>query len=435
MSSDPSLPKPFKINIPEEEIARMRQLIASTRLPSKPFLPDVEWDYGIDLEWMKKMKEMWLEEFEWKEVEERMNRLRMFKVVVEGVELHFVNERSEREDAVPILLVHGWPGEYVTIHTSYLLLLPDFYVMELILMCFRCLGSFWEFHGIIEHLTNPPPDQPAFHVVIPSLPGFGFSSPPPKKLWTMSDNARILDHLMTGILGYPSYMAQGGDWGSIICTILGSTNFPACKLINLNMCSTPPPIKALLTLPLFLLPTSWRQYIYSWIYSEEELRDFSRTVGFMKNGMGYFVQQLTRPMSIGYALYDSPIGILAWIGEKYKEHIDPELLPHLTQDILTTLSLYYLTHTIHTAALPYRENQALYGRNMVITKPFGLSTFPYDIFVSPVSWVRAVHGEKLVFMKRHEKGGHFAALEVPELLAGDLREMVKENRALFDTER
>lgn len=249
-------------------------------------------------------------------------------------------------------------------------------------------------------------------------------------MWDMSDNARILDHLMTGVLGYTSYMAQGGDWGSFVTSVLGSWRYPACKLVNLNMCGISPPKTALLTLPLFLLPVSWRQWVLNYIYSGEERRDFSRSVAYIKNGTGYFLQQATRPLSIGYALYDSPIGLLAWVGEKYKDLVDPEVLSEVKEDILTTVSLYYLTHTFHTTALPYRENSQLYRKRLVIDKPYGLSRFPYDIFISPVSWVRAVH-PNLVFVRRHDRGGHFPALEVPDLLVGDLREMVEVNKRLF----
>lgn len=289
---------------------------------------------------------------------------------------------------------------------------------------FGVIGSFWEFHRIVDPLINPPPDQPAFHVVIPSLPGFGFSSPPPSKEWTMRHNAKVFDHLMTGVLGYTAYMAQGGDWGSFITRILGSDDFPACKMINLNMLNGRPPLTALLTLPFFLLPTDWRKWLFSQVYSEEELNDFDRSFKFAKSGLGYFLQNHTKPMTIGYVLYDNPLGILAWIGEKYKEHVDPDILPSLIQDVLTTVSLYFLSRTAHTSGVPYKENGRLFNERHPITKPYGVSRFPFDIFIEPVSWSRKDNPGDLVFVRRHKRGGHFAALEAPELLAGDLREMV-----------
>lgn len=289
------------------------------------------------------------------------------------------------------------------------------------------IGSFWEFYRIIEPLTNPPSGKPAFHVVIPSLPGFGFSSPPPKKEWTMHDNARIFDHLMTGVLGYSAYMAQGGDWGSFVTRFLGTNAFPACKMVNFNMMNGRPPVSALLTLPFFLLPTAWRQWLYSKLFTEEELQDFARSVHFAKTGLGYFLQNNTRPLTIGYVLYDNPLGILAWIGEKYKEHVDPTIFPDRVHDMLTTVSLYYLSGTAHTSGLPYKENAHLFGEKTLVTKPYGLSRFPFDIFIDPLPWIKAGNPGELIYAKRHDRGGHFAALEVPELLAGDLREMVSEH--------
>ncbi|KAK7689023.1 hypothetical protein QCA50_007714 [Cerrena zonata] len=391
---DPSQPTAFKVAIPDDEVARMVRLIGDTRLPDQPFVSEASWDYGVDLKWLKEMKDKWLNEFDWKEVERKMNEWEHFKVRIEGVDLHYIHVRSAREDAVPILLSHGWPG------------------------------SFWEFNRVIEPLTNPPPGQPAFHVVIPSLPGFGFSSSPPKKEWSMGDNARIFDYLMTGVLGYPAYMAQGGDWGAFITSFLGSADFPACKMVNLNMLNGPPSTRALLTLPLLFLPTTWREWIYSKIYTEQELQDLSRSFAFLKSGLGYFLQNNTRPLTIGYVLYDNPVGILAWIGEKYKEHVDPTILPDRLHDILVTVSLYYLSGTAHTSGLPYKENNHLFKEKRHITEPYGISRFPYDIFLNPLSWVTKNNPGEVVLVRRHDRGGHFAALEVPDLLVGDLREMV-----------
>ncbi|KAL4251319.1 peptidase S33 family protein [Abortiporus biennis] len=399
MSVDNPSPVPFTVNIPNEEVERMRRLIQDTRLPEEPFVPEASWDFGVDLKWLKEMKDKWVNEFDWKKVESDMNQFHHYTVPIEGITLHFIHEKSARDDAVPIVLSHGWPG------------------------------TFWDFHKILKSLTDPPSNHPAFHVVIPSLPGFGFSSPPPKE-WTMADNARVINVLMTGVLGYDSYMAQGGDLGGVITANLGTPKFPACKLINLNGVGFPPPFTALLTLPLFLFPTSFRKWIYSKIYSEEERDDFYRSIQFLKKGFAYFLQQATRPMTIGYALYDSPIGILSWIGEKFPELMDPDVSPSLTHDILTTISIYYLTRTIHTAALPYLQNfQSV--QDPIVTKPYGLSRFPHDVFMLPISWIHAKF-KNLVFVRRHDHGGHFPALEVPDLLVGDLREMIVQNGILFE---
>ncbi|KAI0082847.1 alpha/beta-hydrolase [Panus rudis PR-1116 ss-1] len=371
----------------------MIQLVADTRLPDEPIMPGVSWDYGTDLHWLKIMKEKWVKDFDWKTVEARMNAFSHFRVPIEGINLHFIHQRSTRADAVPLILTHGWPG------------------------------SFWEFHRIIEPLTNPPAGEPAFHVVVPSVPGFGFSSAPPKAGWTMKDNARIFNHLMTGVLGYESYMAQGGDIGSLVTIILATDAYPACKLINLNAMQGPPTLGAMLTLPFFLLPTTLRQWLYSKIYTEDELRDFGRSFQAAKSGMAYFLQQATRPATIGYALYDSPVGLLAWMGDKFRDLFDPQLFESHAEDILISVSLYYLTRTFPTSTLPYSQNTKLFKEQFKFNIPYGLSRFPYDVFMNPVSWLKSAN-PTMSFVRRHEKGGHFPALEVPELLVGDLREMV-----------
>lgn len=248
----------------------------------------------------------------------------------------------------------------------------------------------------------------------------------------MKDNARIFDHLMTGILGYSSYMAQGGDWGSWITCALGGPGYPNCKMINLNGAPVRPPMTAFLALPVFLLPASWRSWIFSMVYTDEERADFSATGRFLKHGMGYYIQLATRPMTVSYAMTDSPIAILAWIGEKYASEVsDPSIMPTLAHHILTTLSIYFFTRTLGTSGIPYRENMAIAGDKIVLVKPVGISRFPYDILLSPLSWLKSAY-PTIFFVNRHKNGGHFAALEVPDLLGGDLREMVKSKRSLFD---
>ncbi|THG99743.1 hypothetical protein EW026_g2667 [Hermanssonia centrifuga] len=400
MSQDLSSPQPFRVEIADDEVERMKRIIEDTRLPDSPPLPNASWDYGVDLDWLKGLRDVWLNDFDWKEVEREMNAFHHFTVTIESVSLHFVHHQSRDVDAIPIILMHGWPG------------------------------SFWEFHRVIELLTNPPSGRPAFHVVVPSLPGFGFSSPPPKKDWSMGDNARIFDHLMTGVLGYKQYMAEGGDFGALIATHLGTDKYPACKFLNVVSPTAQAPLGALSTLPFFLLPTSWRQWLYGKIYSEDELRDFERNGKFIKNGLGYFVEQATRPLTIGYALYDSPVGILAWIGEKFKEHVDPEILPGCTRFILTTVSLYYLTRTFTTSTLPYFENVVALSQRLVITKPFGSSRFPHDVGSVPMSWIKRQHPQ-FVSLRRHDRGGHFPGFEVPDLLAEDLQHMAENHRTLF----
>lgn len=248
----------------------------------------------------------------------------------------------------------------------------------------------------------------------------------------MGDNARLLDALMTGVLGYPKYFAAGGDFGSLICAHLGGAQFPACKLLAISGVGVGPTLGALCTLPLFLLPARWRNWVYGCIYAEDELAALARSWSLVKNGMGYFVEQRTRPFTIGYALADSPMGLLSWIGEKYWEHMDPSISgsPHSTQFVLATVSLYFLTRSFATTAVTYHEEDASFGRKLRITKPLGALYFPFDVNNYPLSWVRARNRE-LVYAKKHERGGHFPGYETPELLADDLRAMATSQRRLF----
>lgn len=414
-ADDFSAPRPFRVDVPVEEVQRMRRLIEDTRLPDSPPVPGATWNYGADLDWLKGLRDEWLNNFDWKQVEEEMNQFKHFKVIIESIDVHFIHHTSERPDAIPIILFHGWPGA----QRSY---------APFISITYLSIGSFWEFHRTIGLLTNPPADQPAFHVVVPSLPGFGFSSPPPKQKWGMNDNARIFDRLMTGVLGYKAYMAAGGDFGGVICKSLGTDKYPACKL--LNTCTPPcrPTGGAIATLPFFILPKSWRSWLYSKIYTDEERHDLGRFVGFVKTGFGYFIQQSTRPLTIGYALHDSPVGVLAWIGDKYRDLVDPEILPESTKFILTTISIYYLTNTFASSTLPYRDNPL--GKAFPMTKPHGCSLFAHDIGVMPVSWIKAQYRD-LVFAHRHARGGHFPGYEVPDLLVADIQELATARRSLL----
>ena len=246
----------------------------------------------------------------------------------------------------------------------------------------------------------------------------------------MADNARIFDHLMTGVLGYSSYMAAGGDWGALVTSYLGTPKYPACKVVQITAAHAKPTLGALLTLPFFLLPAGWRSWLYSKIYSETELYDFARVGQLLKTGLGYFLEHATRPLTIGYAMHDSPVGILAWIGEKYPEFMDPAVARDATQFILTTVSLYFLTGCFASAGLAYRDNLKSFSERRQLHKPYGVIQFHHDVNNYPESWLRAQH-PSLIFMRRHSEGGHFPGYEVPELLTGDLREIAASQKALF----
>lgn len=402
--ADISQPRPFRINIPENEVNRMKHLIELSRLPEHDLLPGASWDYGVDLAWLRGMKDEWLAGFDWRSVEEELNQWPQFQVDIEGVTIHYIHAKSSDPTAIPLILSHGWPG------------------------------SVYEFHKVIGPLVNPPEGEQAFHLVVPSLPGYGFSSAPPWKGWTLNDTARCFDHLMSGVLEYPSYAAQGGDWGSFVTTHLGTPTYPSCKAIHLNMRAVQPPVSALLSGALaYLLPARIQSSFVSWLYSPTDLDVLQRLKYYALHQNGYFAEHATRPFTIGLAIQDSPIGLLAWIGEKFREWSDPDVFPTsaLRRDIIATVSLYFLTATFATSTLPYKENVSVAWKPPVrITKPFGFSHFRHDILVMPRTWVE--RGGNLVWRNQHERGGHFVALDYPEGLVHDVRAFFVSQKLLFE---
>jgi len=270
-------PQPFVVHIPDERLDRLRRKLEDYELPENDIIEDAGWSYGVSLEWVKGLKTYWLEEFDWRASEAAINRWNNFKVEMDGVNLHFVHQKSLHPDAIPLVIVHGWPG------------------------------TFYEFDQIIEPLINPPEGKTAFHVIIPSVPGFGFSSTPQKKGWTVKDSARIFDKLVTEVLGYKSYAAQGGDWGSIISTLL--SDMPHCRAVHLNMSTVPPPFPYLIAGLVFALPSSVSSRLLKWYFSPDEYKQMVRSKDFVLQGAGYFGMQATQPFTIGLALNDSPIGL------------------------------------------------------------------------------------------------------------------------------
>jgi pimeloyl-ACP methyl ester carboxylesterase len=393
-------PQPFVVHIPDEKLERLRRKLEDYELPETDIIEDAGWSYGVSLEWVKSLKTYWLEEFDWRASEAAINRWDNFKVEIDGVNLHFVHQKSLRPDAIPLIIVHGWPG------------------------------TFYEFDQIIEPLINPPEGQTAFHVIIPSVPGFGFSSTPRKKGWTVRDSAQLFDKLVTDVLGYKSYAAQGGDWGSIISTLL--SDMPHCRAVHLNMCTVPPPFPYAIAGLVFALPSWFSSRLLKWYFSPEEYKQMIRSKDFALQGAGYFGMQATQPFTIGLALNDSPIGLLIWLGEKYHAHIDPSYdLPPAT--LLTTISIYYHTHTFASSCLPYHENSSMFAAPPARIKDaiLGVSIFSNDILILPGKWVSKWHRRKLLFHKTHAKGGHFPALDNPDDLISDLREFFGGNSKIF----
>lgn len=343
---------PFDPTIPPQEVSRLFHKLSDTRLPPYPVVPDADADYGPPLPWIRKLKQKWEESYKWAPVQAKISKWKHYTTQLEDMSIHFVHEPAKRnaEGAIPLLLVHGWPG------------------------------SWYEFSRCIDPLTNPSGDEQAFHVVVPSLPGFTWSTGPPRRDWTLQDTARIFDTLMQR-LGYTTYAAQGGDWGHWVVRELGARYGGTCKALHTNMCPSKPP------------------------GSEAQWTDREKTAQGMadwwlgkprhEGKMGYAIEMRTHPQTIGIACSDSPVGILAWIGEKYYELVDP--MYHdlenegFVEDVCTTLSLYFFTSpSLMTSATCYTFNvrhedyvefdQAEENR---IKTPFAFSSFRYDI--SPTS--------------------------------------------------
>ncbi|KZP00214.1 alpha/beta-hydrolase [Calocera viscosa TUFC12733] len=396
----PGIPVPFKISFPDADVGRLRRKLADTVLPEE-IVPDAGWEYGLSLSTLRELKSAW-ESFDWRSAEEGLNAYEHYTVSIEGLTLHYVHCRSPRQDAIPLLMIHGYPS------------------------CFA------EFLPLLPTLTEPPEGKQAFSVVLPSVPGFGLSSAPPRG-WTVKDTARVLDTLMTGVLGYTAYAAQGGDWGYLIASQLAA--HPSCLAVHATLCVAPPPLPIPFYIPLYLLPSFLSGPLINWCFTPPERAAFARTWQFLKRAGGIFPLAATQPALIGYALSDSPLGLLAWVGEKHTTPLltDPER-PIPVDKILTTLSLYFFTRCIPTAHLQYHENASSFAEPPArISRSrctLGVSQFAHDVFAVPERWVRRYHtGCK--WFRRHEHGGHFPAMDSPEELVQDLRDFLGENKTLF----
>jgi pimeloyl-ACP methyl ester carboxylesterase len=381
--------QPFTIDISQEEIDRLHQKIENTRNPTKDVVPETGEAYGVPTTWMLNLLSHWQNKFNWSNSRAAIDSYSHYKTQIEAINVHFVHQRSPNPNAIPILLIHGWPG------------------------------SFHEFSELIPLLCNPRDSKAqAFHCIVPSLPGFCFSPLPPRKGWTVKDTARVFHSLMLR-LGYTEYAVQAGDWGQFVARELGAnpTYSKACKVIHLNYCPG-------------ALPSDLTDSDLS--ARERQCRD--RGVDWRTNHVGYAVLMRTRPQSLGWMLEDNPIALLAFIGEKFHEasaptvHNDPKWLDH----ILTTVCLYYFTNCITTSALIYYENvphhqfaeYAIREENL-INCPFGYSSYAYD--TAPNSKRAVERTGKLVFYKERDYAGHFAALEDPKGVAEDVRQVVADN--------
>ncbi|MEW2144945.1 epoxide hydrolase family protein [Micromonospora vinacea] len=377
----------FRIDIPQPAVDDLRRRLAATRWPGE--LASVGWERGVPLAYLQELTDYWATTFDWRAAEARLNRMPQFRTEIDGASIHFVHVRSPEPDAVPLILTHGWPG------------------------------SFAEFTEIVGPLTDPrahggdPAD--ACHVVIPSLPGYGFSTLPDTG-WDVVRIASAWAELMRR-LGYDRYVAQGGDAGSVISQALGTIDPTHCAGVHVNMLMTFPSGD-----PADLADLS-----------ERDVARLGRLREFDEHLSGYMKIQQTRPQTLAYALTDSPVGQLAWIVEKFREWTDSEKVPEdaVSRDhILTLVSLYWFTATAGPSAQFYYEGAgavkaaAAGAAPPPITVPVGVAVFPKDIFL-PVRRFAEAHIPTIARWTEFDRGGHFAALEQPGPLVDDVRAFLR----------
>ena len=387
--SDTSV-RPFRVEIPQEALDDLRRRIAATRWPTEELVEDRS--QGVQLATLRELARYWTTEYNWRKCEARLNALPQFTTEIDGVNIHFIHVRSQHEDALPLILTHGWPGSVI------------------------------EFLDTVGPLTDPTSHggtaEDAFHLVLPSLPGYGFSEEPAELGWESGRTARAWAALM-GRLGYTRYVAQGGDVGALVTDLMGRQAVEGLVGYHLN----------LLTAVLAIgdqLPKA----------SEQERAAAEALATFRQDGFGYFLEMATRPQTIGYALLDSPVALAAWLLDHdtdsyYKisrAFVDGEPVGSLTRDtILDNITLYWLTGTAASAARSYWEDARALAAALAsgqappaVPVPVGFTTFPGEIWAAPRSWVETVY-PGLAYFNEVDKGGHFAAWEEPELFSTEMR--------------
>jgi pimeloyl-ACP methyl ester carboxylesterase len=388
--ASPTVIRSYQIEFPEEKIEDLRRRIAATRWPSKELVADRS--QGVQLATIQALADYWATGYDFGRVEARLNALPQFTTEIDGVEIHFIHVRSRHENALPLIMTHGWPGS----------------VIELL--------------GAIGPLTDPTAHggsaDDAFHLVLPSLPGYGLSGEPAELGWDSGRTARAWAELM-GRLGYTRYVAQGGDVGALVTDLMGRQAVEGLVGYHLN----------LLTAVLAIgdhLPKE----------SEQERAAAEATMKFRQDGFGYFLEMATRPQTISYALLDSPVALAAWMLDHdtdsyYKisrAFVDGQPVGGLTREsVLDNIMLYWLTGTSASAARSYWEDGRALAAAIAsgqappaVSVPVGFTTFPGEIWASPRSWVEAVY-PGLAYFHEAEKGGHFAAWEEPEIFAAEVR--------------
>jgi pimeloyl-ACP methyl ester carboxylesterase len=389
--------RPFRIQVTDEAISDLRRRIAATRWPPKETVNDRS--QGARLAKVQSLVRYWGTDYSWRKVEAQLNALPQFMTTIDGLDIHFIHVRSRQPNALPLIITHGWPGS----------------VLELV--------------KVIGPLTDPAAHggrpEDAFDLVLPSMPGYGFSGKPAQTGWGPERMGRAWAELMRR-LGYKHYVAQGGDWGSVVSDVMARQAPPGLLGIHVNMpatvpeeiaqalkCGAPPPAGL----------------------SSKERDAYQSLTNLYDKGSGYGLMMVTRPQTIGYSLEDSPAGLAAWIYDKFADwtYSDGEPERALTLDeMLDDISLYWFTETATSSARLYWENNnnnfnASSQKTADIALPVAVTVFPGEIYRAPKSWAERAY-RKLVYYNEVDKGGHFASWEQPELFSSELRAAFRQMR-------
>ena len=378
--------QPFTIDVPEADLRDLRERLARTRWPDD--LPDVGWDYGVPVDYLKELAAYWRTSYDWRAQEARLNQYPQFVTTIDGQKIHFLHVRSSQSDALPLVLTHGWPG------------------------------SVAEFLEVIGPLSDPSAHggdaHDAFHLVIPSIPGFGFSGPTHEKGWNSARVAAAWARLIER-LGYQRYGAQGGDMGALISPELAYVDPKHVVGIHLNAATVG------------FIPWGEVDPAEVETFSETEKASLARLKKFLSDGNGYFQIQATRPQTLAYSLHDSPAGQLGWIVDKFYEWTHGPMEQAIERDrMLTNVMFYWITGTGGSSARLYYENMHAapnWGRQPSRV-PVGVANFAEDVAIRR-------YGEKtnnIVHWSDFDRGGHFAAMEAPDLLVKDVRDFFRRLR-------
>lgn len=374
--------KPFKIRVDDAVLADLKQRLGRTRFPGE--IAKSDWDYGTNLAYLKELVTYWRERYDWRAAEKRLNQFDQFTTNIDGLDIHFIHQRSKSPNAMPVAITHGWPGSIV------------------------------EFTKVIGPLTDPAAHggnaSDSFHVVAISLPGFGFSGKPTERGYGPERIAGIVAKLMAR-LGYTRYGLQGGDWGSSISRFVAINDASHVAGLHLNFCLAGPP-------PGAKDPNEG--------VTPAELERSRARQAFFDNERGYFLEQSTKPQTIGYSLDDSPAGLAAWIVEKFRSwsDVDGVVEKKFTKDeLLTNIMVYWVTQSGASSARIYYENQRAKPAQKRVEVPTACAVFPKEISIAPRRWVEAQYN--VTRWTEMPRGGHFAAMEEPDLLVNDMREFFR----------